>query len=77
MSEWQCLHLDETITAMAIPERGRFLVRIREPEEGNRHPIEFYRGTLKEAQRAARKLVQMYYPHQCDERCGRWRKTDA
>lgn len=76
MSEWHCFHLDETITAMVVPEGARFLVRVREPEEANRHPIVFYRGTLKEAQRAASRLVQMYYPHDCNQHsCGRWHKA--
>jgi hypothetical protein len=75
MSEWHCFHLDETITAMVVPENGRFLVRLREPAGESRNPIEFYRGNLKEAQRAADKLVQAYYPHQCSEdTCGQWRK---
>jgi hypothetical protein len=75
MSEWRCLHLDGSITAMVIPENRRFLVRMREPAGESRNPIEFYRGTLKEAQRAADKLVQAYYPHQCSEdTCGQWQK---
>ena len=75
MSEWRRFHLDDTVTAMAIPDSRRFLVRMREPAGENRQPIEFYRGNLKEAQRAADRLVQAYYPHECDEeRCGQWRK---
>jgi hypothetical protein len=78
MGEWLRFHLDETITALAIPEGGRFLVRVREPAEGNRRPIQFYRWNLREAQKAADQLVQAYYPHDCDEQnCGRWRKTDS
>ncbi|HET8669259.1 MAG TPA: hypothetical protein VFM05_01155 [Candidatus Saccharimonadales bacterium] len=78
MSHWNCFHLDDTITAIVIAESfGRFLVRMREPAGGNRNPIEFYRGNLKEAQRAADRLVQAYYPHECDEsRCGQWQQTD-
>lgn len=78
MSQWHCFHLDDTITAMVIPvNSSRFLVRMREPAGGNRQPIEFYRGNLKEAQRAADKLVQAYYPHECDEnKCGQWQKTE-
>lgn len=76
MSEWHCFHLEETLTAIVIPENERFLVRMREPEGGNRNPIEFYRGTLESAQKSADKLVRMYYPHDCDEqRCGQWRKV--
>lgn len=54
------------------------MVRVREPADGNRRPIQFYRWNLKEAQKAADQLVQAYYPHDCDEqKCGRWRKTDS
>ena len=75
MSEWRCYHLDETLAAMAISDGGRFLVRLREPAGESRHPIEFHRGTLKEATRAADGLVQAYYPHDCRERgCGAWHK---
>jgi hypothetical protein len=75
MSQWHRFHLDETITAMAIPDNHRFLVRVREPVGENRKPIEFYRGNMKEAQRAADRLVQAYYPHECDEeRCGEWER---
>ena len=75
MNEWHRFHLDETITAMAVPHDHRFLIRMREPVGESRQPIEFYRGTLKEAQRAADRLVQAYYPHDCDEvKCGEWRK---
>ncbi|MBD0326541.1 MAG: hypothetical protein ICV68_08915 [Pyrinomonadaceae bacterium] len=52
MSIWRRYHLDETITALAIPENGRFLVRVREPPGGNRNPIEFYRWNLLDAQEA-------------------------
>jgi hypothetical protein len=76
MNEWHCLHLNDTITAIVIPENGRFLVKMREPPGGNRQPIEFYRGTLKLAQRAAERLVQMYYPHDCGSNgCGQWLKS--
>lgn len=76
MCEWYCFHLDETITAIIIPEGNRFFVRMREPAGENRNPIEFYRGTLKEAQRASERLVQMYYPHNCLEHgCGEWHRS--
>lgn len=76
MSEWRCFHLDDTITAMVSMEMlGRYLVRMREPFDATRHPIEFYRGNLNEAFRAADKLIQAYYPHACDEAtCGDWHK---
>lgn len=62
---------------MAIPDNRRFLVHVREPPGGNRHPVDFYRWNLEEAREAADKLVQDYYPHDCDEgRCGEWRKYD-
>ena len=77
MSIWRRFHLDETITALAIPENGRFLVRVREPPDGNRNPIEFYRWNLLDAQEAGDRLVQAYYPHECLEgNCGEWRKLD-
>ncbi|HYP29611.1 MAG TPA: hypothetical protein VE262_23060 [Blastocatellia bacterium] len=79
MSQWNCFHLDDTITAIVMPDNsGRFLVRMREPAGGNRNPIEFYRGSLKEAQRAADGLVQAYYPHECGKhRCGQWEKIEG
>jgi hypothetical protein len=76
MSEWRRFHMDETITAMAIPETRRFLVHVREPPGEHRNPIEFYRWNLQDAKEAADRLVQAYYPHDCVEhRCGRWRKS--
>jgi hypothetical protein len=79
MIQWQCFHLDDTVTAMVIPENSRrFLVRLRESPGGSRNPIEFYRGNLKEAQRAADRLVQAYYPHDCkSDRCGQWERLDG
>lgn len=75
MSEWHCLHLEETLTAMAVSDKGRFLVRLREPPGESRHPIEFYRWTLRDALKAADRLVQAYYPHDCHEcGCGEWRR---
>ena len=75
MSVWQCFHLNDTLTAMAISDRNRFLVSLREPMGADRHVIEFYRWTLRDAMKAADRLVQAYYPHNCSEcGCGRWRK---
>jgi hypothetical protein len=66
--------MEDSITAIVSADMfGRFLVRMREPAGAHRNPIEFQRGTLKEALRAADKLVQAYYPHECDEtKCGNW-----
>jgi hypothetical protein len=76
MGEWHRSHLDETVTAFATPEQGRFVVNLHEPPGGSRPPFEFYRSNLHEAQRAADRLVQAYYPHDCAERrCGEWRKS--
>lgn len=79
MSEWHCFHLDDTITAIVSADMfGRFLVRMREPAGENRNPVEFQRGSLKEALRAADNLVQAYYPHECDEiRCGHWHQIQG
>ena len=75
MSEWHCLHLDDTLTAMAISDNGRFLVRLREPYGERRNPVEFHRFTLKDALASADRLVQAYYPHDCRECwCGEWEK---
>ena len=77
MSHWQRFHLDETIKAMATPVSHRFFIQVREPPGEHRNPIEFYRWTLKEAQDAADRIVQAYYPHQCEgESCGIWKKLD-
>jgi len=75
MSTWRRFHLNETVKAMATSDNSRFLVQIREPEGENRHPLEFYRWKLREAQDAGDRVVQLYYPHQCDVvTCGAWRK---
>jgi len=75
MSEWQCYHLDDTLTAIVVSDGHRFLVRMREPAGENRQPIEFFRWTLKDARKAADRLVQAYYPHECDKSCcGLWRE---
>ena len=77
MSSWQRFHLEDKLKAMAVPDVNRFLVKLREPPGENRQPIEFYRWHLKDAQDAADRLVQAYYPHECsDHRCGQWRKVD-
>jgi len=77
MSTWRRFHLEETVKALAISENHRFFVQVREPPGGNRQPIEFYRWNLAEAKIAADKLVQAYYPHDCDEHtCGTWHKVD-
>jgi len=75
MNEWHCDHLDGTLTAIVIADRGRFLVRLREPPGESRRPIEFLRWTLKDARRAADGLVHAYYPHDCAASgCGAWRE---
>jgi hypothetical protein len=76
MSTWHRFHLNETIKAMAISDNRRFFVHVREPEGEKRNPLEFYRWKLRDAQEAADKVVQAYYPHECDEQmCGVWRKA--
>ena len=73
MSEWHCLHLEDTLTAIVVSDMNRFHVRLREPQGQRRNSIELYRGNPKEAQRAADRLVQAYYPHDCEEcGCGTW-----
>jgi len=77
MSTWRRFHLDETVRALATSENHRFFVQVREPAGETRQPIEFYRWRLAEAKTAADRLVQAYYPHECDaETCGEWRKLD-
>jgi hypothetical protein len=62
---------------MAVSDSNRFFVKLIEPPGENRGPIEFYRWHLKDAQNAADKLVQAYYPHECsDQGCGYWRRVD-
>ncbi len=76
MSEWYRNHLDEKITALAIPDNRRFWVQMREHEGGSGYPAEFFRWNLRDAQKAADRLVQAYHPHECEEsRCGQWRKS--
>ena len=76
MGVWHCLHMNERVTAVVTSDRNRLLVFLREPPGESRHPIEFHRWTLKEAMKAADRLVQMYYPHDCSEaECGRWHKV--
>jgi len=77
MSIWRRFHQNETITAMAISDNRRFFARVREPQRENRRPLEFCRWRLQDAQDAADRVVQLYYPHECDEQtCGTWRKSD-
>ena len=73
---WQRFHLNETLKALAISDNNRFFVTVREPSGEHRNPLEFYRWKLAEAQEAADRVVQAYYPHECDEKlCDVWRKT--
>jgi len=77
MSTWRRFHLEDTIKALATSENHRFFVQVREPAGENRKPIEFYRWNLPEAKAAADRLVQAYYPHDCDSHvCGEWLKLD-
>lgn len=78
MSTWHRFHLKDTLKALAISDNNRFFVRLREPPGESRHPLEFYRWNLRDAQEAADRIVQAYYPHECDEQiCGLWRKSDS
>lgn len=77
MSYWSRLHLNESIKTITIPDNHRFFVQLKEPAGQQRNPIEFYRWTLEDAKDAGDRLVQAYYPHDCDETtCGIWRKID-
>ena len=77
MSMWRRYHLEETLAALAIPDGPRFFVCLREPAGESRRPPEFYRWKLQDAQRAGDKLVQAYYPHDCEEcDCGEWKQSD-
>ena len=77
MSTWRRYHLNETLTALAIPDSHRFFVCLREPAGESRQPIEFYRWKLQDAQRAGDRLVQAYYPHDCGESaCGEWKQAE-
>ena len=77
MGIWLRHHLGETVTATAAPEGGRFFVHVREPSGAGRRPIDFYRWGLKDAQAPADRLVQEYYPHECDgQECGAWRRSE-
>jgi len=77
MSTWRRLHLNETVKAMATSDRTRFFVSVREPVGEKRHPLECYRSTLSSAQESADRIVQAYYPHECDaDTCGAWHKLD-
>ena len=75
MSVWYRFHSEDSIKAIATSDGRRFFVKIREPIGGNRHPLEFYRWKLAEAQEAADRIVQAYYPHDCGAAgCDIWRK---
>jgi len=77
MSTWRRFHLEDSIKALATSENHRFFVQVREPPGQHRQPIEFYRWNLPEAKSAADRLVQAYYPHDCDTKiCGEWHKLD-
>ncbi len=76
MSHWERLHLNDTLKATATPDNNRFFIRLREPPGESRHPLEFYRWNLKDAQEAADHIVQAYYPHDCEQlACGSWIKA--
>ena len=78
MSSWHRFHLNESVKAMAISDQRRFFVCVREPEGEQLRPLEFYRWKLSEAQEAADRVVQAYYPHECDLlTCGAWQKSPA
>jgi hypothetical protein len=75
MSTWRRPHLNEAVKAMAMSDRTRFFVCVREPVVENRQPLECYRSILSSAQETADGIVQAYYPHEFDERtCGAWHK---
>lgn len=78
MSTWHRFHQDQTIKAMATSDNNRFIVSVREPPDENRNPLTFYRWNLRDAQEAADRVVQAYYPHDCsDEICDVWRKSES
>ena len=78
MSYWERCHLNDSLKAIATADNHRFFIRLREPHGENRHPLEFYRWNLREAQEAADKIVQAYYPHDCEQlACGGWIKLDS
>jgi len=65
--------MDDTLVAFVTADLSRYLVRLKEPEGERRNPVEFYRWTLRDARKAADRLVQAYYPHDCaDCSCGEW-----
>jgi hypothetical protein len=69
--------MEETLKALATQDTRRFFIQVKEPSGHHRNPIEFYRWTLREAQDAADRIVQAYYPHDCEvESCGVWKKFD-
>jgi len=77
MSNWYRYHLNSSLKALVTPERNRFFVNFREPAGEHREPISFYRWTLKDARESADRIVQAYYPHQCDtDSCDGWQKVE-
>ena len=77
MSIWTRQHLSDTVKAIATSDNHRFFIQVREPPGEHRQPIEFYRWTLREAQNSADRIVNAYYPHDCDEdNCVVWRKFE-
>jgi hypothetical protein len=77
MSTWRRFHLDETVKALATSDGSRFFVEVREPAGENRQPRSCYRSNLEDARVTADRIVQAYYPHECDDEvCGSWYKLD-
>jgi len=76
MSIWRRTHLDHKVTAVAAAENNRFFVYLREADLG-RQPINFYRWNLEDAKAGGDRLVQAYYPHNCDSiHCPDWQQWD-
>jgi hypothetical protein len=78
MSTWHRFHLNETLKAMATSDNHRFFVHFREPYGEHRNPPEFYRWNLSDAKDSADRIIQAFYPHECDEgTCSAWRRVDV
>ena len=76
MSTWRRTHLNYEVTAVAAAENKRFLVYLSEADE-SRRPIQFYRWNLEEAKTGGDRLVQAYYPHDCNfTSCQDWQHWD-